>query len=66
MFLQGQDSLSKPPANQGMGNALNTYASISVIQHDAVPVVIVTTPPYQPAHYFALLRTQDRDGFKWR
>ena len=40
-FIQRQDSGTKPPAQQGAGNALHVYAFFSIVKGEAVPAVIV-------------------------
>jgi len=40
-LIQGQDSGSKPPAQQGVGNALHAHAFFSIVKDKAVPAVIV-------------------------
>ena len=40
-LIQGQDSGSKPPAQQGVGNALHAHAFFSIVKDKAVPALIV-------------------------
>ena len=40
-FIQRQDSGAKPPAQQGVGNALHTDTFFSIVKGKAVPALIV-------------------------
>lgn len=40
-FIQGQDSGTEPPAQQGVGNALHAHAFFSIVKGKAVPALIV-------------------------
>lgn len=45
LTVSGQDCVSEPFAQHRIGNALHTYARLTVIQQDAVAVVVVTAQP---------------------
>ena len=53
----------KPPAQQGVGNRLDTDTFLPIIQRDTVAAVIVAALMYQPPHSAVLAVIHDRDRF---
>ena len=54
----------KPPAQQGIGNGLDTDTFLPIVQGDTVSVDVVTALMHQPPHSAVLAVIHDWDRFR--
>lgn len=54
----------KPPAQQGVGNRLDTDTFLPIVQGDTVSVDVVTALMHQPPHSAVLAVIHDGDRFR--
>ena len=60
--VQRQHSRPEPPAQQGVGNGLDTDTFLPIIQRDTVAAVIVAALMYQPPYLAILAIVHNGDG----
>jgi len=62
--VQRQHRRPEPPAQQGVGNGLDTDTFLPIVQRDTVATVIVAALMYQPPRSAVLAVVHDGDGFR--
>ena len=62
--VQRQHRRPEPPAQQGVGNGLDTDTFLPIVQRDTVTAVIVAALMYQPPRSAVLAVVHDGDGFR--
>ena len=60
--VQRQHRRPEPPAQQGVGNGLDTDTFLPIVQRDTVAAVVVAALMYQPPHLAILAMVHNGDG----
>ncbi len=61
LLVQRQHCRPEPPAQQGVGNALDTDTAFPIVQQKAVAAIIIAARMHQPPRFAVLLVIQDGD-----